>query len=68
MALSTNSIEMLVDLVEIKMLCMEVRDDNDRVAMEALAKCRHELIVMARSTAGVKLVPMSQPDDLPAVA
>ena len=52
MTLAKTSIEMLVDLVEIKMLSMEVRDLEDKQVMSALTQCRSELISMAGKPAG----------------
>ena len=66
MTLANTSIEMLVGLVEIKMLSMEVRDYEDKRNMKALTRCRSELISLARESVGVKLVPMHV--DLEAVA
>ena len=66
MTLANTSIEMLVDLVEIKMLSMEVRDCEDKRILNALTRCRSELILMARESARVKLVSLHA--DLEAIA
>ena len=68
MSLSKPSIEILADLVEIKMLSMEMRDHEDERVMAALIDCRHELIDMAKNVRGVKLVPLHDPHGLTAAA
>ncbi len=62
MSLSGSSIEMLVDLVEIKMLRMAEDGPHNRRTIAKLSKCRQELIAIARQIGGVTLVPMSQSD------
>ena len=63
MTLSVSSVETLVDLVEIKMLCMMQSDSQDQRAIAVLIKCRAELIAIAKETQGVKLVPFSMSPD-----
>ena len=62
MSLSGSSIEMLVDLVEIKMLYMAEDGPHDQRTIAKLSKCRQELIATARDIGGVRLVPMSLSD------
>ena len=62
MSLSGSSVEMLVDLVEIKMAYMTEDVPHDQRAIAKLSKCRQELIAIAREFGGVRLVPMSLSD------
>ena len=50
MALTRNSVEELIDLVEIKLSCMEVFDANDRQSVNRLEQCRHELYELVGKT------------------
>ncbi len=43
MLLSKKSVETLIDLVEIKLSCVEVHDSEDSRTVEHLEKCRQEL-------------------------
>ena len=43
MALTKNSVEALIDLVEIKLSCIEVYDTHDRQSVSRLEHCRREL-------------------------
>lgn len=43
MALARKSVEELIDLVEIKLSCMEVFDTQDRQSVGRLEQCRREL-------------------------
>jgi hypothetical protein len=56
MALSKQSIETLMDLVEIKISYMDVLDRDDAKQLRILERCREELRV-AGATAGAELVP-----------
>ncbi len=62
MSLSGSSVEMLVDLVEIKMLYMTEDAPHDQRTIAKLSECRQELIAIAREIGGVRLVPMSLSD------
>lgn len=62
MSLSGSSVEMLVDLVEIKMGYMAEDGHHDQRAIAKLGKRRQELIAIAREIGGVRLVPMSLSD------
>ncbi len=56
MALSRQSIETLMDLVEIKISYMDVVDRDDAKQLRILERCREELRA-AGATAGAELVP-----------
>lgn len=43
MALTKKSVETLIDLVEIKLSCIEVYDTQDRKSLNRLEQCRSEL-------------------------
>jgi len=43
MSLSKNSIETLIDLVEIKLSCFEIYDRDDNRELSNLERCRDEL-------------------------
>ncbi len=62
MTLSESSVEMLVDLVEIKMLFMAEDAPHEQRTIARLSKCRQELIAIAREIGGVRLVPRSLSD------
>ena len=71
MALSRRSITTLLDLVEIKLSCIEVVDREDHRELKALRACREELRQMlerqpARSVAARPLAPM--PEQQPSMA
>jgi hypothetical protein len=48
MELSQQSVETLLDLVEIKLSCLDVCDRDDRRTQKTLEACRRELISMKR--------------------
>ncbi len=48
MLLSKKSVETLIDLVEIKLSCVEVHDSEDSRTVEHLKKCRQELCDLIR--------------------
>lgn len=50
MALSKQSIENLLDLVEIKLSCLEVIDREDARELKQLQACRNELLDLRQST------------------
>ncbi len=62
MTLSGSSVEMLVDLVEIKMLFMAEDAPHEQRTIAKLSKCRHELLSIAREIGGVRLIPLSVSD------
>jgi hypothetical protein len=51
MSLSKRTIEMLLDLVEIKISYMDVADREDARDLQALERCRAELRALDRSEA-----------------
>lgn len=63
MSLSKRSIEALVDLVEIKLSCLDVFDREDAREKAILENARRELIAIAagKRTAAVAAQPAAQP-------
>ncbi len=59
--LTRKSLELLIDLVEIKLGSMEVFDRDDQKIMRDLEACRKELGVMARPRASIAAVAASAP-------
>jgi hypothetical protein len=60
MSLSKQSIETLLDLVEIKLGCMEVYDREDARELDLLEGCRRELIALrSANRARPKVVPFA---------
>jgi hypothetical protein len=60
MSLSKQSIETLLDLVEIKLGCMEVYDREDGRELDMLEACRRELIALkSAGRARPKVVPFT---------
>jgi hypothetical protein len=53
MNLSKRSVEMLLDLVEIKLSYMDISDREDARDMEILERCREELRSIDRGTDNV---------------
>lgn len=49
MSLSTQSLETLTDLVEIKLSCIEVWDKDDRRELKALERARDELLALRQT-------------------
>ena len=52
MALTRNSVEELIDLVEIKLSCMEVFDTNDKRTFNRLEQCCRELYELSGKVPG----------------
>ena len=46
MALTTKSVETLIDLVEIKLSCIEIMDRDDARTVKSLEHCRGELYAL----------------------
>lgn len=46
MSISKRSVETLLDLVEVKLSCMEVSDREDARELSALETCRRELLAI----------------------
>jgi hypothetical protein len=51
MSLSKRSIEMLLDLVEIKLSYMDISDREDARDMQTLERCRNELLALDHGAA-----------------
>lgn len=64
MSLSRRSIEILLDLVEIKISYMDVADRDDARDMQLLERCRAELKALERSDT-VSLMPFAGPGRRP---
>ena len=47
MSLSRSSVETLIDLVEIKLSCVEVYDRDDNRELNNLQRCKEELMDLA---------------------
>lgn len=54
MSLSKRVIETLVDLVEIKLSCIEVYDREDSKELTSLEQCRKELLELLERVKGAK--------------
>ncbi len=52
MSLSKRVVETLIDLVEIKLSCVEVYDREDKREIAGLERCRQELQKMVEGGAG----------------
>ncbi|MFM9846999.1 MAG: hypothetical protein ACKVP3_07555 [Hyphomicrobiaceae bacterium] len=61
MSLSKRSIEALVDLVEIKLSCLDVFDREDAREKAILENARRELIAIAAGKRAVAAQPAAQP-------
>ncbi|MFZ5791067.1 MAG: hypothetical protein ACOY3L_10245 [Pseudomonadota bacterium] len=66
MSLSKRSIETLLDLVEIKLSCIEVFDREDQRELNSLEVARRELTAMMPARAAVKNAGLTRPDVRPA--
>lgn len=58
MALSGKSLEALVDLVEIKLSCVEIFDREDAREVKVLERCRDELVALRRAGSPAKVIEM----------
>jgi hypothetical protein len=61
LSLSKRTIEMLLDLVEIKISYMDVADREDARDLQALERCRAELRALDRSEAAEVVAFTGQP-------
>jgi len=61
MALSKQSLETLVDLVEIKISYMDVLDRDDAKELRLLERCRDELKAMGTATPA-EILPFVRPE------
>ena len=58
MSLSKRSIEMLLDLVEIKLSYMDISDREDARDLQILERCREELRSIERTPQAVVFTPI----------
>lgn len=58
MSLSEKSVETLIDLVEIKLSCIEVFDTHDTRTVRQLEQCRRELYALAEKALRAEVIPM----------
>jgi hypothetical protein len=61
MNLSKRSVEMLLDLVEIKLSYMDISDREDARDMEVLERCRTELKSLDREPASENVAAFARP-------
>ena len=61
MSLSRKSVETMIDLVEIRISCMETIDNNDNRAVKRLEQCRSELYALTGQTPRGEEIPMGDP-------
>lgn len=66
--LTRKSLELLIDLVEIKLGSMEVFDRDDQKIMRDLEACRKELAALSRPARPVAVAAMPAPAPALAVA
>jgi len=65
MALSRRSIDTLLDLVEIKLSCIQVLDREDARELATLENCKRELHALREVRNGAKLSPLTEAAELP---
>ena len=58
MSLSRKSVETMIDLVEIKLSCMEIFDNNDNQAVKHLEQCRSELYDLTGQAPQDEVIPL----------
>jgi len=58
MALSGRSLEALMDLVEIKLNCVEIFDREDAREVKILEYCREELVALHRQRGSAEVIEM----------
>ena len=58
MSLSRKSVETMIDLVEIKLSCMEIFDNNDNRAVKRLEQCRSELYDLTGRAPHGEVIPL----------
>jgi hypothetical protein len=56
--LSKKSVETLIDLIEIKLSCIEIFDTHDTRTVKHLEQCRQELYELAGKAPQGEVVPM----------
>ncbi len=68
MSLSKRTLETLIDLVEIKLSCIEVFDREDAREVACLELARRELQALAPPRRKAEIVPFAKPGAQPAPA
>ncbi len=61
-SLTKRSVETLIDLVEIKLSCLQVFDREDAKELAALEQARRELIALVPGRAAATVVPFPEAD------
>ena len=61
MTLSKRTLETLIDLVEIKLSCVEIYDRDDARELSALEQCRGELLALGQGDLAVAVVGRPDP-------
>jgi len=61
-SLTKRSVETLIDLVEIKLSCLQVFDRDDAKELAALEQARRELIALVPGRAAATVVPFPEAD------
>ena len=59
-SLTKRSVETLIDLVEIKLSCLQVFDRDDAKELAALEQARRELIALVPGCAAATVVPFPE--------
>ena len=59
MLLSKKSVETLIDLVEIKLSCIEIFDTQDTRTVKQLAQCRRELYELSGKAPQAEIIPLA---------
>ncbi|MEK9900024.1 MAG: hypothetical protein VW516_04650 [Rhodospirillaceae bacterium] len=59
-SLTKRSVETLIDLVEIKLSCLQVFDREDAKELAALEQARRELIALVPGRAAATVVPFPE--------
>lgn len=58
MSMSRKCVETLLDLVEVKLSCIEIYDREDRREVKLLETCRDELLAMSGRGGRGRVIPM----------
>ena len=68
MALSNKSIEALMELVAIKLDCVEIFDREDAREVKALERCHNELLALGGQDGATNVIEMQRKEATPAPA
>jgi hypothetical protein len=68
MALSNQSIEALMELVEIKLGCVEIFDREDAREVKALERCHNELLALGGKDGATNVINIPRKKRRPAPA